>query len=248
MQQNQLKNARLIEALVRARQEDADVVWDAAMVPRNARDAYAAQLDVMNAIGLPVRGWKVAIDDVLGPVAAPLDLRAGPQMRLGNLLQFELEVAAVLAADLPPRPKEKPYTLEDIERAVQQVRCGVEFIRKRFDGQPNVPALMALADGLCQQAYLVGTSSPRGNVLRQTEFTCTVIVNGDARGYTVAHPAGFPARPLLEFANNQIDGTNALRAGQIITTGSLCGLLELKETARVDVAIGGVGALDFSAA
>jgi 2-keto-4-pentenoate hydratase/2-oxohepta-3-ene-1,7-dioic acid hydratase in catechol pathway len=245
--QNRSKNARLIEALVRARHADADVVWDGAMVPPDAREAYAAQLDVMDALAVPVRGCKVAIDDALGPVAAPLDLRDGPQMRLGKVLQFELEVAAVLASDLPPRRKGDPYTFDDIERSVLQVCCGVEFIRKRFDGQPNVPPLMNLADGLCQQAYLVGTSSARGSVLKQKDFTCTVVVNGETRVSKVAHPAGCPARPLLEFANNQIEGTRALRAGQIITTGSLCGLLELKETARVHVAIEGVGTLDFSA-
>ncbi len=202
------------------------------------------QSAVMEALERPIKGWKVARDASHGPVAAPIDLWTTGRVSRRGILHFELEVAVVLGADLPPRPAGR-YTMDDIKAAISHVCCGVEFIRKRFGEDPDIPFLTGLADGLCHEGYIQGDKADKKDILERAQFVCHVDINGVKSDHDVVHPLGCPARPVLEFANGQIAGATPLRAGQLITTGSLCGLLAAAEPSRVGVAIEGVGSLGF---
>lgn len=211
----------------------------------DATEAYGVQSAVMADLKRPINCWKVALNAVHGPVAAPVDLwNLRRDLQRGILHHFELEIAVVLGADLPPRHV-GVYTMDEIKAAISHVSCGVEFIRKRFGEDTNIPFLTGLADGLCHEGYILGDRADKRDNLEKAQFVCHVDINGVKTDHSVAHPLRCPAYPVLEYANSQIAGATPLRAGQLITTGSLCGLLAAAEPGRVEVAIEGVGSLEF---
>jgi 2-keto-4-pentenoate hydratase len=55
------------------------------------------------------------------------------------------------------------------------------------------------------------------------------------------HPTTDPLKPLLDYANAQSDRLGGFRAGQIITTGSLCGLVSVEEPSEVTAMIDSIG-------
>jgi hypothetical protein len=235
---------RLAQAYLGVRRSPGLSAWDATPEPADATEAYGVQLAVMEALEKPVRGWKVALDAVHGPVAAPVDLWDVRRVQRSGAVHFELEVAVVLGADLPPRHN-TAYTIDDIKAAISHVCCGVEFIRTRFGEDPDIPFLTGLADGLCHEGYILGDRGDKRDILEQAQFVCHVDIDGVKTDHDVAHPLRCPAYPILEYANCQIAGATALRAGQLVTTGSLCGLLAAAQPGRVEVAIEGVGSLAF---
>lgn len=235
---------RLAQAYLLVRRSPGLSAWDATPEPADATEAYGVQLAVMEALEKPVRGWKVALDALHGPVAAPVDLWDARRVKQLGAVHFELEVAVVLGADLPPR-RGGTYTMDDIKAAIRHVCCGVEFIRKRFGEDPDIPFLTVLADGLCHEGYILGDRSDNCDILEKEKFVCHLDINGVKADHRVAHPLRCPVYPILDFANNQIAGATPLRAGQLITTGSLCGLLTATERGRVEVAIEGVGSVEF---
>jgi 2-keto-4-pentenoate hydratase len=58
-----------------------------------------------------------------------------------------------------------------------------------------------------------------------------------------AHPSGHPLPPLVWLANYLAARGQALTAGQIVTTGSYCGVLELPLCVPLSVEFGGLGVL-----
>jgi hypothetical protein len=56
-----------------------------------------------------------------------------------------------------------------------------------------------------------------------------------------AHPAGDPLLPLLAYANGQSDYLGGLRAGQVVTTGSLCGVIPIHTAGLLKAHLGKVG-------
>lgn len=237
---------RLAGPYIRARLSQGVTAWPTMPQPSNHIEAYGVQLAVMEALGRPVLGWKVALDEAHGAVAAPLDIWSGPHIPRHAGIFFELEVAVVLGSDLPPHPK-GAYAMDDIREAISHICCGVEFIRKRFGEEPDIPFLTGLADGLSHEGYLTGAKTTPGDILEREQFICRVDICGVKSQYSVAHPLRYPAHPILRYVNSQTAGCTTLRAGQLITTGSLCGLMAVGQPGRVAVEIDGVGALEFLA-
>lgn len=237
---------RLAGPYIRARLSQSVTAGHTMPQPSNLIEAYGVQVAVMEALGRPVLGWKVAVDEVYGAVAAPLDIWSGPHIPLHGGIFFELEVAVVLGTDLPPHTK-GAYGMDDIRQSISHICCGVEFIRKRFGEEPDIPFLAGLADGLSHEGYLAGAKASPGDILEQEQFICRVDNCGVKSQYSVPHPLRYPAHPIMRYVNSQTVGCTPLRAGQMITTGSLCGLMAVRQPGRVAVEIEGVGALEFLA-
>jgi 2-keto-4-pentenoate hydratase len=206
----------------------------------------AAQADVVRRLGAEVAGWKVAIRPDGLPVAAPLlrhllvrgDADAAPQHGSG----IEVEIAFHLRSDLPPR-QEAPYGRHEILEAIGGVLVGVEVIRSRLDNPSGAPFLLFLADNLGNGSFVAGAEAEP--IKGFDRARCTVSMHGaiihDASG---RHPNRDPLMPLLAYASRQSDRLGGLRAGQIVATGSLCGLIQWQGPGVLTARIEGIGTVE----
>jgi 2-keto-4-pentenoate hydratase len=229
--------------LVRARLSGRGVPNTGLPVPVNAKSAMQIQALVQEQSARPVGGWKVAIGPENRPIAAPLlDLYpAASEISLFPNCTIEVELAVRLGKDLPIR-EAGSYERSDILNAIESVVLGIEVIGGRFDDAANVPFLSFLADNLGNRAYVIGDRLPRSTVEQVDGLVCHVTLDEmSLYRAPVSHPAGDPLLPLLAYANEQSDYLGGLRAGQIVTTGSLCGVLPVHAAGLIKANLDKVG-------
>jgi 2-keto-4-pentenoate hydratase len=234
---------RMAAALARAHESGQRVPHPAISAPASAKSAMRIQALVQELLARPVGGWKVAIGPEKRPVAAPLlDMQDGPAdiILLPNFT-IEVELAVRLGKDLPKR-ETGSYQRSDIVGAIESVVLGIEVIGGRFDDAANVPFLSFLADNLGNRAYVVGDRLPLSAIDQVGDMACHVTLDGLSLHHAPAsHPAGDPLLPLLAYANEQSDCLGGLRAGQIVTTGTLCGVLPVKAPGLLEARLGEIG-------
>lgn len=198
---------------------------------------------VQRRLAKPVGGWKVAIGPQQLPVAAPLlDLLPdSSEIRLFRNCTIEVELAVLLRKDLPKR-ETGSYQRADILESIENVVMGIEMIGGRFDSATSVPFLSFLADNLGNRAYVVGGTVPRTALSEVNGLDCHVTLGGQTLYQApAAHPAGDPLLPLLAYANAQNDCLGGLKAGQVVTTGSLCGVLPVSGAGLLEASVAKVG-------
>lgn len=116
------------------------------------------------------------------------------------------------------------------------------MIGGRFADAANVPFLSFLADNLGNRAYVLGDELALSCLDRVEGLDCRVTLDEALLCQAPAfHPAGDPLAPLLAYANDQNDHLGGLRAGQIVTTGSLCGVLPVRTKGDLIARIEGLG-------
>lgn len=247
----------LVRALASAhRSGRAAPAADLASLSATIADAYEAQAGIAHSLGERVAGWKTGFGPEKQPVAAPLFAgvmhasRATIPLPPDRPMILEIEIAFRLARDLPPRPA-RPYTASEIAESVEVALAGAELIAAR-GGMPSdgTPFPRFVADLQGNAGYVCGSEALGFRALDLTQARVTLDVDGervhDAKG---GHPQGDPWAPLVAWANAQCDRLGGLKAGQVITTGSLSPPRPVDRPCRVHAAIEGVGevALTFVA-
>ncbi|MBK9115806.1 MAG: 2-keto-4-pentenoate hydratase [Betaproteobacteria bacterium] len=205
----------------------------AACRPATVDDALAIQRRVSELVAQPVGGWKCSVPTGPRPVAAaPIfapAIRTASPCQLegsGTLAKVEPEVAFVLGRDLPARTT--PYADDEIRAAVREARLVLELIGARYVDPAAVTFPELLADGIANLGLFVGPVLPEPWQRALEEFPVTVTRNGAAFATRDGrHPDGHPLRPLVWLANYLAARGDPLRAGQIVTTGSYCGVIEV---------------------
>ena len=211
-------------------------------------EAYAVQAGTAIALAEGVGGWKTGFGPDGEPVAAPMFASTvatrGASVALppdrGVIL--EIEIAFRLGRDLPPRP-DRPYTRGEVEDAVDVVLAGAEILAPR-GGMPatGTPYPRFVADLQGNAGYVCGgeTRGFRSVDLKACRVSLWI---DDERVHDAVggHPQGDPYAPLVAWANAQCDRLGGLRAGQIVTTGSLSPPRPVDRPCRVRAAIEGVG-------
>jgi len=215
-------------------------------VPADYAAAMKVQAEVAGTLKARVAGWKVAIRPDGVAVAAPLfdhlvsTARTFPVAPSG-LMGIEVEIGLRLARDLPPRPGAL-YTRADIVAASDQIFIGIEIVSTRLTDHGNAPFPLVLADNMANGAYIIGdvlTTWDRfdlGNLMTRLSF------NGiEVHARRGGHGNGDPLTPVIAYANQPLDHLGGFRAGQIVTTGTLCGLVPVKADALVEAGIEDIG-------
>jgi len=203
---------------------------------------------VSQLLGTPIGGWKAASpapDKIhIGPIYAR-DIYSSspcPVRPRGVNARIEPEVAFVLKQDLSPRAT--PYTEAEIRAAIAETRLALEILGGRFADPDSVPFPEKLADALNNQALFVGPAVP--HALEQKLDTMPIAVDG-SDGFHLSrdgvHPSGHPLAPLVWLANFLSARGEGLKAGQIVTAGSYCGVLDLPLGKPLQVTFGGLGVL-----
>jgi 2-keto-4-pentenoate hydratase len=233
----------IADELILAHLTGKGVVSSSLPVPLSPASAMQVQALVQERLARPLGGWKVAIGPQQLPVAAPLlDLYPdSSEISLFPNCTIEVELAVYLRKDLP-RCETRAYERSDILDAIENVVLGIEVIGGRFDGAANVPFLSFLADNLGNRAYVVGESVPLSALSEVNGLDCSVTLDRQPLYEAPAsHPAGDPLWPLLAYANAQSDHLGGLKAGQVVTTGSLCGVLPVCAAGLLEARISQVG-------
>lgn len=210
-------------------------------VLRDAAAAMECQAEVAATLGA-VAGWKVALPPP-GPVAAPLlqplICPDGSAWSYADGLAIEVEIACRLVADIPSGADRAT-----VEAAVGPLLLGIELVRPRLADAGNQPFPTFLADNLGNAGYVVGpnlVSEPRfvldGRPCRVT-LDDTVLFDAPA-----AHPQGDVIAPLVAWAAAPNDRLGGLRRDQIVTTGSICGLISVPGRGMLTAELEGAGSV-----
>lgn len=203
--------------------------------PTDLEDALAIQRRVQQLLGVDTGGWKCSLPTAeraisYAAIFAPTIVRGSPCPIIGRgeVARIEPEVAFVLGRDLPHRAA--PYTEADVRAAIAETRIVLELLHSRYADPAAVTFPELLADHVSNQGLFVGPVI-RDRLKRQLdgfaiaiETTTAMLFARDGR-----HPDGHPLRPLVWLADFLASRPEmgGLKAGQIVTTGSYAGALEV---------------------
>jgi 2-keto-4-pentenoate hydratase len=238
-------------ALIKARRAGELIDVRAELMPADVVTAMQVQKEVSEAIGVAISGWKVGYTPDGISVAAPLfandvhrsgaTLRHGPARKSG----VEVEIALVLGQDLPRRPG-RPYSRDDIVAASRAAIAGIEIVASRFVDPPKPPFLAGLADSLGNGAYVRGAEVRNFRDLDLARLRSQLTIDGKKVHDGVGgHPKGDPLAPIIDYANAPCDLLGGLKAGQVITTGSLSGCPYVEGTTSIMAEIEALGAIEL---
>src|SRR3954464_14817957 len=207
------------------------------LVPPDADTAYRIARMVEEELGWDVVGWKIAgmkpglqrqlgiSTPIYGRVFAPL-IKTSPAS-VEHIRQCspipEVEYQARLGADLPPRAR--PYTVEEVTEAVASLHPGIELAECSFVHDAAFPPLPAiLADGAGSGTIVYGPAiadwQSRDIAGQEVTLTCNGTLRRKGRA---AELLDHPLVPLTWLANEHSRTGIAMKAGQIISTGTLTG-------------------------
>lgn len=215
---------------------------DPALTPPDPATAYRVAGMVAERLGWAVEGWKIAAAKkemqrqlrtdapIYGRVYAPGLLQSPAEVAHAAQCNPipEAEYVARLAVDLPPR--DAPYSAEEVTAAVGALHPGVELAECRFTHDKNFPPLPAiLADGAGGGSVVLGPEIE--NWRSQDIANQEVVLYRDGepvRRGTAAEALDDPMIPLTWLANELSRTGVGLKAGQIVSTGTLTGMLRPK--------------------
>ena len=197
--------------------------------------AYDVQLRVMQLLGETAGLYKTAIaPDGVG-VAAPIyESRFGQsgafKLPSTNVTGLELEVGLVLDRDLDVETAHRDEI--DIIEAIDYYFVGVEICGTRYVDRTIAGFNGGLADGMSALGYVMNPvhrdlGAEIDDFEVQLSFAGRQIHAAPAR-----HSFGSVLASFIAYAKNQ-NPAYPLKAGTIVTTGSLCGLVPITGTGRV---------------
>jgi 2-keto-4-pentenoate hydratase len=210
-----------------------------ALAPQTLADAYAIQFAVLRALRSDIAGWKASLFDgedgacAMLPANGVVDAPAYSQVLRPALLDpppygIEAEVAFRIGQDLPPLAPGMRYERAAVCAAVVSAHAVIEVVASRFVDPERVSFLERVADQLINSLLVVGPPFPAWQGLPLTDLALEVRVEGKPvyQG-RAGHPQKDPLIPLVWLANHLSQFGRGLRAGELVTTGSCCGVLQV---------------------
>ncbi len=222
---------------------------DEAARPADVADAIAVQRRVTDLLGMTVGGWKCSVPTaersiIAAPIFTPTIQHRSPcTLRVtGAVARIEPEIAYVLARDLPARAQ--PYSGSDVRTAVGSVHMALELIASRYAEPKTVTYPELLADFIANQGLFVGPAVDAPGDRALEGFPIAVHAGGALlTAVDGKHPDGHPLKPLVWLANYLATRGDHLRAGQVVTTGSYAGIIDVPLDTPLTVAYGDFGLL-----
>jgi 2-keto-4-pentenoate hydratase len=229
------------EALLHARRS-GQTIADSAGAPETKEAALHVQRKVMDALGETIGGWKVNLHPDFGGLAAPVFAGvtkvAPASWPLAERLMVEVEIAVRLKRDLPPGS----YSRAEILAAIESMSLGVELCLSRLPAGNTLPFWVNLSDNIANEGYVISeTRFP----LAEIDFAalpCVITLDGETLYNAPAkHPTEDFLLPVIAYANAQSGIVGGLKAGQYITTGSLCGMVPVTRKGALRASLGRFG-------
>ncbi len=209
--------------------------------PADVEGALAIQQRVGELLCETIGGWKCSVptEDRKAP-AAPIytsTIHRGspcPVVPVGVSARIEPEIAFVIGADLPSR--DEPYTEAEVRAAIFETRAVLELLGSRYSDAASVTFSELLADSISNQGLLVGPVVVNAMELSLAAFPVSIRASGEEiLAREGRHPDGHPLLPLYWLVNHLSTRGMTLAKGQIVTTGSYCGAVDVPLNADVEV-------------
>jgi len=182
---------------------------------------------------------------VAGVVLASRIMKSGAvlQARRYHHLGLEFEVGVRLGRDLPR--DEAPFTKDRVAQAIDGVCAAVEVVDDRHADYSTLEALSLIADNSWNAGAVLGAFSGSWDNLEAA--TGIVRLNGQEidRGYG-RDVLGHPFVPLTWLANHLAEAGGALRAGDVVLTGSLIPTRFPREPGAYRFDLAGIGAVELT--
>jgi 2-keto-4-pentenoate hydratase len=152
-------------------------------------------------------------------------------------------VAFLLSRDLPARGT--AYTEDELRAAIGESHFVLELLRTSYANKAEASSLEILADAYNNLGLLMGPAIP--NALDRPLETLHVTITGGGR--TIhdrdgRHPSGHPLKAfswLVQFVNGRGQG---LKAGEVVTTGSYAGIVDVPVGVPLRVQLGDLGVIE----
>lgn len=189
----------------------------------------------------PIGGWKVGAVDpsvpiklglerpFLGPIPQSLIYESGAHVSWSDLMRpvVEPEIGLRLGRDLPPR--DRPYSRAEVADAISTLHPGIEIPESRLTDDHTLGALGMVADLGYAGRYVVGPAIADWRRLDLPAIEARLLVSGKqiARG-VAAKAFGNPLDGVVWLANALSKRGTYLKAGEIVSTGSLTGIQRTK--------------------
>ncbi len=228
--------------------------------PETLLDAYAIQDRVVESLGGRTAGWKIGCTNEIArqqlSVEEPFRGRvfetgihdSPAELSVSDTFMrvVETELAFRLSRDVPFR--DGPYTAETIAPAVAELVPSLEIVDSVWEDWESVGAHHLIADNACHAALVLGTPSPDWRDLDLAAYEVSVAMNGgEALRGKGANVLGHPFNALAWLANDLASLGRELKAGEIVSTGVLTGLLfaEAGDSVTADYGRFGTVAVSF---
>jgi len=211
--------------------------------PRDPAEAYAIQRAVALHLGA-IAAWKTGAPSptaacsfapIFTVVPGPARFPAASQ----HLFGIEAEIAFRFARDLPPRAE--PYRREEVIDAIVSAHPAIELVDTRFADWPSIDGQSKLADNQSNAALIFGAAIPNWRSLDLVRPPITITADGTRLGGTKGNSGGDPLRLVTELANYCAVAHGGLRAGTMVTSGSITGIDFAKPGAIVVADFGPLG-------
>ncbi len=236
----------LARALLAARTKGVLADPKAVPAPADIASAMRVQTWVVSQLGEKILGWKLGFtaDDVpfAGPLLASTVHKAPTRwiQKAGPDFRIEIEIGVRIAKDLPVRPG-KPYTREEITAAIDTVFCGIEMLATRYSDPSNLSFPQGLADSVHNGGYILGQEKKTKEIPGPLEsMSCRATLDGvEIYNAVPKHPWNDILLPVIGYATTPNDGLGGLKAGHILTTGSMCGVISTPKTGKLVTSLTG---------
>ncbi|MBE3638356.1 hydratase [Mangrovicoccus algicola] len=215
-----------------------------AAAPADFAEALSVQAEVSRQLG-PVGGFKVAQRPGQAPIMAPIRaeriLASGAVVPVADRLGIELEVAFEILTPLPPEA-----TIQELAAHIRP-RPAIELVDTRLEGPLAEDPLAKLADMQINAGLVLGAplldwdGRDFGQVMARVRAGEDMILDGAAEVPFGSALATF--RALVQAAGTHCGG---LQPGQVVITGSLCGLPYFPSGTDIEGHIDGLGEVSVS--
>jgi len=217
--------------------------------PADVADALAIQERVRELLHASIGGWKCSVPSAAREIAAaPIFTSTITSnspcaiLPIDGKARIEPEIAFVIGRDLPSRAT--PYSDAEVLAGIRETRAVLELIGPRYADPAAVSYPEFLADSIANQGLFVGPVVVDGLALPLAAFRITIdtpnrqllVRNGE-------HPDGHPLRPLVWLANHLASRGTGSTAGEVVTTGSYCGMVDVPLDTPMVIAFGDFGRL-----
>lgn len=176
-------------------------------------------------IGQPCRGGMYASRITSGPT----EIRLDEFRRLG----VECEIAVRLASDLPPgRVGREPA---DVAAACDAWMASIEVVEDRYDNYGLLGAATLIADDFFHAACVLGPSQAMSDDFDVAAESGRLLIDGAEVGHGQGRDIlGHPLAALAWLADNLNTGDRMLKAGDIVTLGSVVKTVWIDKPALVE--------------
>jgi 2-keto-4-pentenoate hydratase len=232
------------------------------ITPRDVEDGYRVQSEVHRLLAPrlgPLVGYKIGctsqvMQEYLGiphPCAGGVHaggvhaggvvLPAADYVRVG----VECEIAVRLARDLVPGAA--PFTAETVAEGIECYLPAIEIVDDRYVKWETLGAPTLIADDFFAAGIVLGAPVARSALPDLLALQGRTLVNGRETGRgTGADVLGHPHNALAWLANHLAGQGTALRAGEIVMTGSLVKTVWLEAGDEATMEFSGLGTVQVT--